>query len=654
MFDAESLYQQGLRSHQKGDLREAARVYRQVIGRNPKHPGAWHFLGVIAMTQGDIATALEYLEKAIALETEKPVYWNNYGAALKLAERLHDAQVAFEKALALNPAYADAWANLGHLFFLQKMPQAEKALQNALKINPKHPDALRHLANEYVRQKRFFESRKFFEQYAAQVPESAELLHWKACLYGDTEEISTAKKTFVRAASLPGGKTVWRWKHLWYCPTFFENSEEIDAYWNRLNADLDEAIAEQNTYDWRTLASDGFTHSFNLPHHNRCCRTVLEKFSQLFAPSFPFERPEWCPEHKIRVGFLVTSGHEGGFLRFNEGLMNLLNPERFEVYLFYNETTRERYRNHSFRSNIHIVPFSWNFEEAVRTIRATRCDVIYYWKAGADAWSTFLPMCRLAPRQITSWGTHGTSGIPHLDAYVSWNLAEAPNAQEQYTEKLRTLDTSPLYEPFLTDAFHSVSRKELGLPAHGALYFCPQRPAKYHPMFDEYLKEILEFDASGHILLLMGHDPLLSEKFIRRFHKCLGEKNFRRMIFLPQQTVSQYYRLLSSSTVLLNSPIYSGEITLVDGLLCGIPSISQVGELLVQRYHVAYNHVLGTESLMAANREEYVSQTVKLGTDTSYRERIVQTFLSRRDILFENPQCIHGWEMLLTRLVEES
>ena len=126
------------------------------------------------------------------------------------------------------------------------------------------------------------------------------------------------------------------------------------------------------------------------------------------------------------------------------------------------------------------------------------------------------------------------------------------------------------------------------------------------------------------------------------------------MIFLPQQTVSQYYRLLSSSTVLLNSPIYSGEITLVDGLLCGIPSISQVGELLVQRYHVAYNRVLGTESLMAANREEYVSQAVKLGTDPSYRERIVQTFLSRRDILFENPQCIHGWEMLLTRLVEES
>ena len=46
MMDAESLYQQGLKLHQKGDLRAAASVYRQVIAQNPKHPSARHFLGV--------------------------------------------------------------------------------------------------------------------------------------------------------------------------------------------------------------------------------------------------------------------------------------------------------------------------------------------------------------------------------------------------------------------------------------------------------------------------------------------------------------------------------------------------------------------------------------------------------------------------------
>lgn len=654
MVDAESLYQQGLRLHQKGDLRAAARVYQQVIAHNPKHPGAWHFLGVIAMTQKDAATALEYLEKAITLEAEKPVFWNNYGAALKLVGRLLDAKKAFEKALSLNSAYADAWANLGQVLGLQKLPQAEKSLRNALEINPNHPDALQHLIENCIRQKRFFEARPLLERYATQVTDSSELTHQRACLCGDTGDIPGAKNLFRRAASLSGGKAVWRWKHLWFCPTFFENEAEIDAYWNQMDADLDTALAEKNMFDWRTLAHDGFAHSFNLPHHNRCCRKVLEKFSQFFAPSFPFERPAWHPGSKIRVGFLVTPGHEGGFLRFNEGLMNLLNPERFEVYLFYNATTRERFRHKSFHSNVQIVPFSWNFEESVRTIRAARCDVIYYWKAGADLWNFFLPMCRLAPRQITSWGTHGTSGIPYLDAYVSWNLAESLNAQEQYTEKLLTFNTSPLYEPFLTDIPAPATREELGLPSHIALYFCPQRPAKYHPIFDEYLKGILESDPTGHILMLMGSDPLLAERFTERIRKSVGENNFRRMIFLPQQSVPRYYRLLSTSTVLLNSPIYSGEITLVDGLHYGIPSVSQVGDLLVQRYHIAYNRTLQTEELMTTDREEYVSQAVRLGTDATYRDRIVRAIRTRYAPLLENPQCVHNWENLLQQLIEES
>lgn len=153
--------------------------------------------------------------------------------------------------------------------------------------------------------------------------------------------------------------------------------------------------------------------------------------------------------------------------------------------------------------------------------------------------------------------------------------------------------------------------------------------------------------------MLMGNDPQLAGKFTQRIRKSIGEKNLRRMIFLPHQSVSRYYRYLSASTVLLNSPVYSGEITFIDGLLCEIPSVSLAGELLVQRYPVAYNKILDTEELTTFSMEEYVTQVVNLGTDTTYRDETVRKILSNRQILFENTQCIHGWEQLLPQLIDE-
>ena len=93
------------------------------------------------------------------------------------------------------------------------------------------------------------------------------------------------------------------------------------------------------------------------------------------------------------------------------------------------------------------VLYSWDPETSVKRIHETRCDVMYYWKVAADLWSFYLPMCRLAPVQCTSWGTHGTSGMDQIDWYLSWDKAEIPRAGEHYTERLYRISTTPLYEP---------------------------------------------------------------------------------------------------------------------------------------------------------------------------------------------------------------
>ena len=109
------LYENGLGFHRRGDLLQAAECYLHVLEINPKHAGAWHFLGAVALARKDHATAMEHFEKALSFCDNKAVYWNNYGIALKELRRDADALAAFEKAVSLDSGYADAWSNLGFL-----------------------------------------------------------------------------------------------------------------------------------------------------------------------------------------------------------------------------------------------------------------------------------------------------------------------------------------------------------------------------------------------------------------------------------------------------------------------------------------------------------------------------------------------------------
>ena len=652
-LDLQHEFKRALSLHRAGDLSAAALIYEQILCAFPDHAGATHFLGMTHFARGDLTTALQLIERSLVIMRSNSVYWNNYGVVLLRAERPSEARSAFEHALTIRPDYADASANIG-LACMQLHDQdhvVEYHLNRALAISPDHADALEHLTRLRARQHRISEVFALTKRRAERNLPTASELHHLGTLAGDCCEIEDSKEYFRNASKMPGGRPEWRWKHLWYCPTFFATDSEMEEYWQNLNRDLDEAISERPRYDWRTLFSEGFTHSFNLPHLNRCCRDVLEKYEELFAPSFSFERPSYASGNRIRVGFMVTPGHENGFIRLTSGIISQLDRNRFDVVLFHHESASLRFEALFSDENVHRVPYSWNPEETVQKLRDIRCDVIYHWKVAADLWSTFLPMCGLAPRQFTSWGTHGTSGMKQIDRYISWDRAEVLDAQQHYTERLYLMRSAPFCEPIPSDLPSRATRSELGLPETGAIYFCPHRVQKYHPIFDRYLCEILERDRTGHVVLLTGNRPDIAEKLKNRMRNAIGEPLFSRVIMLPSQSVDSYYRYLSASTVILQSPIYSGEITTVDGFLYGVPSVTQTGELLIQRYTSAFYDEAGITGLTATSREDYVSLAVRVGMDHDWRNDLSRQIATYRRRFFENRETVREWEHFLSDMV---
>ena len=666
---------------QQGATHQAVEKCQAILRKDAGHAGAWHLLGLSAFCAGDHRTACQHISRAVTLCSTKPVYHNNYGAVLLELGQVVEAKSAIQRAIELNRDYADAWANLGRAqqFLADPMPDVERSFLNALTLQPGHPEALLHLADLYRNQHRHDDSIRICKDYLQQYPGDAEALtklgkvlglakrldeavdaienaiaanptdhqlHLAlATLQGEREEIEGARLSFVRAAELCPQKRIWSWKHLALCPAVFPDEESIDRYWDRLNTDLDRALSERIPVDWRTLPQDGFTSPFNLPHHNRCCREVKEKFAALFEGSFshtlPAVRAEVARGGRIRVGFLVNAGHEAGFIRGTAGVVEQLDRKRFEPVILCDRRAVNRFRKAIGRVDLSITPFPARFDQAVEAIRAARCDVIYYWKVGADPWNFFLPMARLAPVQCTSWGTHGTSGVGAVDYYLSSPWMENPDSNGEvpshYTERVHMLNTFPTFQR-REEERDPCTRNDFDLPSEGAIYFCPHRLPKYHPQFDGYLKGILDSDPTGRLVLLSGKETVPQAVLEQRLRRNLGQSLFSRVRIMPAMQVHQYYRLLSLATVVLDSPAYVGGITAYDAFSLGVPVITQAGPLAVQSYTGGLYRRMGIEGLTTRDREQYVHAAVRVGRDAEYRQELSRQILERGESVFDDPE----------------
>ena len=71
--------QKAVAKHQSGELSAAARPYRAILKRQPRHPDALHLLGLTARQNGDHVRAIRHIEKTVTQRPKEPLFLNNLG-----------------------------------------------------------------------------------------------------------------------------------------------------------------------------------------------------------------------------------------------------------------------------------------------------------------------------------------------------------------------------------------------------------------------------------------------------------------------------------------------------------------------------------------------------------------------------------------------
>lgn len=682
----EATFQEALRHLRDGDFQAAIAGLREILEEEPTRAPAWHFLGVAYLQDGDPAEAMEAIQCAISLDGTKSVFHNNLGVTFLAQGVLAEAKQAFVNAVGLDPRYADAIANLGLVHSkLGNMDDAARLYRQALRIQPRHVDALFNLANLLSDQGKTTEAiglyqkalevqnargdilnnlgralldngqadqaTACFRRALAVDPRCGEAAFNAGKAYAQQENIQEAEQAFETASRLRPTKSLWRHQRLGLCPTVFQSVAELDDYRAELDRRLDEAMQTPLRIDIDELAWDGFVPSFNLAHHGRSNRRLLEKFAALFTPHIPAVLPSRhlrgssLTNGKKRVGFVVTAPHVGSFLRMQAGIVEHLDPNRFDVAVLCADSGMAKLRAGIHRHDVTWVPFSRRFSEAVKTIAEAACDVLYFHKVSSDPFGYLLPFARLAPVQCTAWTTHFTSGVPEVDFYLSSSFLEAPEADKEYTEQLVRFDASPCFEKRPGPIAPS-SRADFGLPAQGSLYLCPQRLAKFHPSQDGLFCRILDEDSTATLVMLAGNNKAVLNHLLVRLRKTLG-KAADRIVVLPPQSSIRLRQLMSVCDALLDIHHYSASLMAYDAFAVGLPIVTLPGQFKVERYTLGFYGEMGIHDLLAASPEEYMRLAIRLGKDVDFRQYIQKRIRSVSHQLFENRQSVIEFERFI-------
>ncbi len=352
---------------------------------------------------------------------------------------------------------------------------------------------------------------------------------------------------------------------------------------------------------------------------------------------------------RLRVGFVSSSFRDCTAGKYFRSWVTDLDRDRFEVFAYYTGHVKDGFSG-KFAAAVehyrHILDIPTRVADAVL---ADRLDVLVYPDVGMDTASYLLAGMRLAPVQCAGWGHPVTTGQGNMDYFLTCGEMEPPDAQAHYSERLVHLPGigTRYARP---EGMSGRTRGDLGLPAAGHAYLCPQSLFKIHPGNDRLFARVLAADPEGTLVFFRDHDEPLTGHYRARLFGVLGSQGIdgeSRTIFLPRMDHPDYLRVNALCDVMLDTLHWSGGNTSLDAIAAGLPLVTLPGRFMRGRQSLAMLRLAGLEELVASDVDDYVRLATRLAIDREWRATIGARVRAGAAQIFDDPAPVAALESFL-------
>lgn len=159
-------YNEALKLMGAGQLREAQKVFLDILGRKPDHVETLNNMGVISASSGNRKEAVAYFNKVLEYRPNYPKAYNNIGLVMMSEGNPLLAEEYFRKAIAMDPEGLEPYLNLAALLRAgKKFAEAAKLLEGPIHRNIKDPNLYLSYAVVKDNMGHSEQAIKFYRQY---------------------------------------------------------------------------------------------------------------------------------------------------------------------------------------------------------------------------------------------------------------------------------------------------------------------------------------------------------------------------------------------------------------------------------------------------------------------------------------------------------
>lgn len=702
---ADAAYYLGWLAHGRGEIAAAAAAYERALAADPDHVDALNNLGLVRLDQGRLEEALALLERAAAKAPQDARTRNNLGTALTAAKRFAEAAAAFQAALEARPDYAEAAFNLGNaeaaagrveaavaaygravalkpdyagahlnlgnaLRRLGRDPEAIAAYRAALALAPDNALALNNLGGMCLQEKRAEEALALLARAVERAPAMVEARANYADALRDVGREEEAIAEYRAAFRLDPGYWRARWSELLLLPTIYSDEAEIARWrqrWSDGLATLADEVRALDRRHWKGVV-DAATARTNFHLHYQCIdETALQvRYGDLVhaiaAETVPrLAQPRAArargADARLRVGFASAYFRDHTVTKLFAGWVERLDPARFEKIVFHLAPRTGRGTDRVEAAGEYVSLGRLGAPEQAEAIAARALDALVYFDIGMDPRAQFLAALRLAPVQAVAFGHPATSGLPTVDYFLSADAIEPPDAERFYRETLVRLPGIALCYA-APDAAGAVVPACAARAGDGAVvYLNAQSTFKLLPQFDPIYPRIAREVPNARFWFLRSPINGIAARFWRRLERAFARHGLDATEYCtvhPGLPYAEFLGLNGAADVLLDSILWSGGNSTLEGLAMGRPLVTLEGPMLRGRVSAAFLRRIGIEETIARDPDEYVRIAIALGRDPERRAALAQRVAAASPRLWNDSAGVDGLGRFLERAVVDA
>jgi len=383
----------------------------------------------------------------------------------------------------------------------------------------------------------------------------------------------------------------------------------------------------------------------NTLEHVKLRAAIMEYSLLMHGAAIDFSPPA-RPERwrKIKVG--IISGHFGQQTETYVTLPLLqLDRDRFEICLFPVERRPCAVEDYCRTFANSFTPLPPDLVDRVRLIRAANLDVAII---GTNVTAvtnevSLITLHRLARLQLVNYCSPTSTGMRHVDGYLSGTRMNRPGLAEEFSEKLYLTEGAPGCHDYTVenkDIGETFDRTNLGWDDQDFVFVNAAACFKILPEMLQTWAKIL--NAVPHArLLLMPFNPNWTDKFpAKQFELMLidtfdrfGLTRDRFLLAKSLPSRAAVKSVLRLADVYLDTYPFSGSIAVIDPLEIGLPTVIWEGKTHRGRAASAMLRELGMDDAVTPDESAYVALAIQLAEEPAlrrdFRDRILAGMAAR-------------------------